>query len=401
MRWHRLVATGGFLLGIAAFGCKNPVPGSLLKVDTPIDPKTLVCTAEDTPRDVSVSRLQKADQETSKASRPKSTLDVKPAPTGDAARGQTIVSIRAIVNDVPIFDEEVRDACAAVLSRTRDLPEPERSRVQSEILHNALEQLVERELVIQDAMSKLNQAGKRVMDKVKDAADKEFDRQVRDIKKQTGVKTDDDFQNMLRMQGISLDGMRRQSQRQFIAQEYLRSRIMTLVDEIGHEQIHDYYVGHPEEFQIPDSVKWQNIFIDAQKPGRSREEARIFAEQILDRLRHGADIGHFLQYDDGESGLARHGMGHGSLRGEIQPREAEPILFQLKDGEVGPLVELPSGYHIIRLVKREHAGRMPFDEKTQTQIRDKLRKVIASRESQRIIDELKRKAQIEYSTTAP
>jgi len=118
-------------------------------------------------------------------------------------------------------------------------------------------------------------------------------------------------------------------------------------------------------------------------------------------VRNGASFADFSKYDDGESGVARHGMGYGSLRGEIQPREAESILFQLKDGEVGPLVELPSGFHIIRLVTREHAGKMPFDEKTQTMVRDKLRKVIASRESQRIINELKRKAQIEYSTTAP
>jgi len=48
-------------------------------------------------------------------------------------------------------------------------------------------------------------------------------------------------------------------------------------------------------------------------------------------------------------------------------------LFQMKDGQVGPLIELTNGFHVIKLVHRDHAGQQPFDEKTQTRIREKLR----------------------------
>jgi parvulin-like peptidyl-prolyl isomerase len=398
MRWQRLAAVGGFLLGVCIAGCEGD--RGLMLPD--VDPKSLVYSAEDTQRSTVVSRLQKADQDVVKLAqpKPKKGLDDRPIPTGDAAGGQVVVSIRAMVNDVPIFDEEVRNACAGALSKTRELPEAERARAQAEILHQTLDQLVERELVIQDAMAKLNQGGKRLLEKVRDAAGKEFDRQIREIKKQTNAKTDEDFQELLRSQGISLDGMRRQSERQFIAQEYLRSRVMPFIDAIGHEQIHEYYVKHPEEFQVVDNVKWQDIFIDIGKPDRTPQEAKLFAEQILERLRGGADFADFIKYDDGDS-IVRQGMGYGSQRGEIQPREAEPILFKMKDGDIGPLLELPTGYHILKLVKRENAGKMKFDEKAQTVIRDKLRKEIAPRESLRIINELKAKAQIEYGSTAP
>jgi peptidyl-prolyl cis-trans isomerase SurA len=398
MRWHRLAAVGGFVLGACAAGCDTLHDYTL----TNVDPKSLVYSAEETPRPDMVSRSQKPDHEpvTLAKPRPKKGLDVLPMPTGDAAGGQIVVSIRAMVNDVPIFDEEVRNACAGALSKTRELPESERTRAQAEILHTTLEQLVERELVIQDAMVKLNQGGKRLLEKVREAAGKEFDRQVREIKKQTGVKTDEEFQELLRSQGISLDGMRRQSERQFIAQEYLRSRVMPFVDAIGHEQIHEYYVKHPEEFQAVDSVKWQDLFIDAAKGDRKRPEAKLLAEQILERLHAGADFADYLKYDDGDS-VVRQGMGYGSLHGEIQPREAEAMLFRLKDGEIGPLLEMPTGFHIIKLVKREYAGKMKFDEKAQNVIRDKLRKEIANRESARIINELKSKAQVEYGNMAP
>jgi hypothetical protein len=43
MRWHRLVAASGLLLGIAALGCQNTTPGGLLGFDTnAADPRTLV-----------------------------------------------------------------------------------------------------------------------------------------------------------------------------------------------------------------------------------------------------------------------------------------------------------------------------------------------------------------------
>ncbi len=398
MRWHRLAAVGGFVLGAYAAGCESAHDFAL----TNVDPKSLIYSADETPHPDVVSRSQKPDHElvTLAKPKPKKGLDERPMPTGDAAGGQIVVSIRAMVNDVPIFDEEVRNAVAGALSKTRELPESERTRAQAEILHNALDSLVERELVIQDALNKLNQGGKRLLEKVREAAGKEFDRQIREIKKQTGVKTDEDFQELLRSQGISLDGMRRQSERQFIAQEYLRSRVMPFIDAIGHEQILEYYLKHPEEFQVVDSVKWQDVFIDAAKPGRTRAEAKLFAEQIVERLNAGADFADYIKYDDGDS-VIRQGMGYGSLRGEIQPREAEPILFKMKDGEVGPVLEMPTGFHIIKLVKREYAGKMKFDERAQTVIRDKLRKEIANRESLRIINELKARAQIEYGSTAP
>ena len=69
------------------------------------------------------------------------------------------------------------------------------------------------------------------------------------------------------------------------------------------------------------------------------------------------------------------------------------------DGQVGPLIAFGSGWHVVRLVKREYAGRMPFDEKTQLAIKNKLSGTIWEREYKRILAELRRKATIEISTS--
>ena len=65
--------------------------------------------------------------------------------------------------------------------------------------------------------------------------------------------------------------------------------------------------------------------------------------------------------DDGDSSL-RNGHGLGPSTARSSPVEAEGPLFQLNDGEAA-IVEMSSGYHVIRVVKREHAGVLDFRQK--------------------------------------
>jgi parvulin-like peptidyl-prolyl isomerase len=375
MAWQR--RTWGLLAAIVLGGAGMGCAGG------PSAPAQVAVSAAETP---AVSRFQKAEQEPA------------PPPTEPAGPpdGQFSVRVRAKVNGVAILDEELKSAVYPLLMELRDKPEPQRSALQKEVLEKALENLIERELVLGTAISKLNvsEAGQKILEKLKASAHKEFDKQVVAMKKRAGSKTDEDFKRLLVQQGQSLEGMRRQYERMFLATEYMRYLILGVTDKIGLPDAREYYDQHPNEFQTYDSVKWQDIFIAAERHG-GMEGARQFATDLLARARAGADFAQLArQHDEGVS-LFRNGEGYGQRRGEINPAEAEPYLFQLNDGQIGPLVELPSGIHLIRLVKRERAGLMPFDEKTQSFILNKLKGEAAERERKRIIKEFKRKAIIE------
>jgi len=67
----------------------------------------------------------------------------------------------------------------------------------------------------------------------------------------------------------------------------------------------------------------------------------------------------------------------------------------MHDGEVGPIVELSTGFHVFRLVERQYAGMQPFDEKTQALVKKKLTNVIMEREYKRTLNEMKRRAVIQ------
>jgi peptidyl-prolyl cis-trans isomerase SurA len=297
----------------------------------------------------------------------------------EASHANPTATIRAVVNGDLILEEEVHLACAHQLITARTPKERE------EIFKQALEAIIDREVLLQDAIGKLKRGGKQgeaFLKKIQEIANEEFDKRwLRPMLKEKHLTTRDELAAMMQQHGLSLEVMRRWWERNFMAQQYLSSRIESHINRIGHTEIIEYYNNHRDEYTQPDSVDWQEIFIDAARHA-SRPAARQFAESLVQRIRQGED---FLK-------LSAEFEGH--KRGEIFPREAETLLFQMHDGDI-EIVERPRGFHVVRLVKRQYAGPLPFDAKVQKEIRDKLRTVVFMREKDSIVKELKRKAVID------
>jgi parvulin-like peptidyl-prolyl isomerase len=384
MRWYRLTASGLLVLGVAGCAAEHAAVAAGPAADPAAN-----------------ARMQKPEIVAASTALPRSLLDAQPERLADPATGRVAASIRATVNNVAILDEEVRDASYPFLMETQGLPPEQRTAAQVEIFNRELQRLVEREVILQDAYARFKGPGAKYLDKLKEAANKEFDRQVKTMKSKANLKTDTELRNYLRAQGLALEGMRRQYERNFMAMQYMRGRIeLSYEHRVTPDEVREYYDKHPEEFQVQDSVQWQDVFIDAGKYP-NRQAARQLAERVVQLAKEGQDFAKLsLQYDNGDSSY-RNGEGYGRRRGEVRPPEAEAVLFQLKDGQVGPVVEQANGFHVVRLVKREYAGRMPFDEKVQLRVRDKLKEEVANREYKRILAEMKRNATIEYARTAP
>jgi parvulin-like peptidyl-prolyl isomerase len=322
----------------------------------------------------------------------------------DAARippeAHVTARIRASVNGIAILDDEVREACYPFLVQTLGLPEPERTLRQKEILERGLQQIIEREMVVSEALEKLKKRP-QVLEKFKEAAGKEFDRRIALLRKSNPeVKGEEDLKRFLQSQGLSYEGYRRQVEREFMKMEWLRNWVFPVIErEIGHEQIVEYYGDHAAEFERPERFHWQDIFVSVTKYP-DRPAARKFAEALVARVQAGEDWAKLSsQYDDGDS-VYRRGDGAGQKRGEIRPVEVEPVLLQVQAGQIA-VVEVPNGFHVIRLVKHEPAGRVPFDDKTQIAIRDKLRNEVGEREIKRILADMKTRAQVRIETDTP
>jgi peptidyl-prolyl cis-trans isomerase SurA len=340
------------------------------------------------------ARAQKPDEPP--ATKP--TIELTAYSPTTAPFRQTAARICATVNGVAILDDELREATYPQMLYLMTIREPERSRMRKEVLSKALEQIIEREVVLQEANERLKEQP-LALKKLKEFATKEYEKEMRQLRTRTGIKSDDDFRLMLASQGISLAGVQRQKERNIMAREFMLNLVLPKLDSVGREDLENYYKQHPEEFRIQDSITWQDIFIDVSK-FPSRDAARQFAESLSSRARNGEAFPRLVkEFDQGDSSW-RNGEGFGRRRGEIRPSEAEPILFEMKAGDISPVIELGTGFHVAKLTTRDYAGPKPFNEKTQQEIRDKLKGEIYELEYKKAIDDLKRKTTIEISASA-
>jgi hypothetical protein len=340
-------------------------------------------------------RMQKPDAAAKESPVRQTVFQAVPASFPTPKDCEEAVRVCAHVNGVPILQEEVQQLIfPAMAGLSPQMSDAERKTQQEKLFQEGLQQIIDREVILQDLHLRLSKASqKQYLDRLKAYAGKEFDKTVKQMKARAGVKTDEEFKTLLSAQGQSLEGMRRQFERNVMAREYLKGMIFPHVERwAGHQEVVEYYREHPAEFQQQDGVKWQDIFIDSARY-HSRQEARAVADQLVNRARKGEDFAQLLKYDNGDSSY-RGGEGLGQHCGEIRPAEAEPALFAMKDGEVR-VVELPTGFHVVRLVKRDHAGAVPLDDKTQDAVRKKLQMQVVERETKRFVEELKQKATIE------
>jgi parvulin-like peptidyl-prolyl isomerase len=159
------------------------------------------------------------------------------------------------------------------------------------------------------------------------------------------------------------------------------------------QQVRDYYEQHPDEFKTEDRVTWQDIFIDASR-FQTPAAARQYAEQVRGQAAAGVDFAKLVQKCDHGDSRLRNGAGLGQKHNEIVPTQVEPTVWSLNPGEVGPLVDLGFGFHIVRVAERQYGGMKPFDEACQKEIRKKLTGVIADREYKAMVDDLRKKATV-------
>lgn len=295
-----------------------------------------------------------------------------------ANRGKITVQVSAWVNGRPIFEAEVQQQAGPEQSRLPPgLTSAEASRRIAEIREAAIEQIIDQELIFQDAIKKLEKAAPHALDKLKEFVDQESDKTMDNMRKKGAPEA------AIREVEPTL---RRMMERNIVSSEYTRSRIKGIVEgRIGLLEIREYYETHLNEFMSEDRVDWQDIFIPLSQNHRTIEELKRFAEELLNRCRTPDDFKRLIAYD----ALGKNGEGLGHRRGEIRPTELEEMLFKLPAGVPGPVVVFPTGVHLIQVTKREVKGQLPLNEEVAKTIRKKLERELFEREYRRIVRELR------------
>jgi hypothetical protein len=319
-------------------------------------------------------------------------LDAKPAPKGDiiqtsmASQGKVRVRVRAWVNGRPIFDDELIEWAAG-----KEMAEAHNSGKMTEYFNSKLDDLIEKELIYQEVVKKLEKNAPHQLEEMRAYIDQEMEKYL-----QTWRKSQMPEERVRTLEPVA----RRLLERNIFANEYARGRIKpALASLLNLSQVSEYYENHKNEFQTVDKVVWQDIFIPISPNLPTVEHARRFGEDLLNKCLKPGDFERLMVYNEGDSKL-RGGEGLGQrlgrrdpktgewLAGDIRPVELEEALSKLREGDFGPVVPFSTGVHLIRVTKREYAGQMPLDEKVQKIIRKKLEAELFEREYRQLVKEL-------------
>ncbi|MBI4640382.1 MAG: SurA N-terminal domain-containing protein [Candidatus Tectomicrobia bacterium] len=242
------------------------------------------------------------------------------------AEAMVIDRIVAKVNREIITMSDLEERLAILANQQGGLPDGDTT----EIKKSLLDRMIDQKLILQKA----KELGLTVSSQELSAAVQET---LEGIKKQNNITSDEQFEQALLRQGLTLDKYRKEVEEQISIQLY-ESKVISLEVrskiQITENDISNYYYTHPKEFLLSEEVRLRHIFF-RYPPGASegvKVGVREKALGVLRRLRAGEDFATLAaQYSDGPR---TDGGDLGFVKkGAILP-VLEEIAFNLPSGQI-------------------------------------------------------------------
>jgi parvulin-like peptidyl-prolyl isomerase len=187
-------------------------------------------------------------------------------------------------------------------------------------------------------------------DRMADVADAVFvSRSLAERAHEAGLDKDDETRRLLR-----------QAQDEILAQLYL-TKVRAEVDKLNLDQrAREIYMLDPKKYVHPEYVRLQYILVSY--VGRTREAARERAQEVVAKARKGEDFLQLAaQYSD-DPGLKQNGGEIGLIESKVMDPDSRAAVDKLQKGQVSDPVQAEHGIRIFRLVERDAARQLTFDE---------------------------------------
>lgn len=242
------------------------------------------------------------------------------------ARAALADGIRAVVSDALITDYQVRASAAQAVDllhrQYAATPEVFQKKA-AETLENALEQLVERQLIVRDFKTAGYNLPETFVDEaIQDRIRREYGDRM------TLVKT-------LQAEGMTLEKLRQQIREQIITRALVEKNISSELI-ISPHKIEVYYKEHQDDFKLEDQVKLRMIVLDGSASATADGRKKL-AQEILAKIRQGAAFSEMASVYSTGSQRSQGGDWGWAKRGELFKGLSE-IAFALQPGKPGRVV---------------------------------------------------------------
>lgn len=300
------------------------------------------------------------------------------------AERRYVGTIVAVVNDEIITKEDVqRRAARAAAGIMNKYKGRELQRKYAEILQGVLDELIDRQLLVQKAHS--------IIDKnpyVQEEIEKELDKFIKDAVAEVGSISE--FYKIAVKEGINPTEKKVQFRDDLMVEKLLNSYVFNKIS-ISPRDIREYFREHRDEFVVERSVRVAQIVLKFRSYS-SKEETWKTAEEIRDRALKGEDF-KVLVEEFSEGPRAAQG-GVWEFDEVLQMRgKLKRTALVLKKAEVSEIVRTGRGLHILMAEEVREVKEPDFQE-LQADIKNRLFKQKALKRKREYLAELKENAVI-------
>ena len=238
-------------------------------------------------------------------------------------------------------------------------------------MEQALSQTIEAKLFYLDF---LRTVPKDRLAEIDERLDSQFEKQhLDDMMERTKTTTPAQLDTMLREHGSSLAKQRQRFGEQLLAREMVRRNVDSN-EEVTHDQMLDYYHEHAEEFDLAARARWEQLVVALpENPTEQDKQDTFFAlGKLGNRVLRGAPLSEVAKRGSQGVNAKQGGLHDWITRGSLRSDVLDQAIFSLPVGVLSQRIEEEQGFHIVRVIEREEAGRVPFLE-AQVDIGKKIR----------------------------
>jgi len=205
------------------------------------------------------------------------------------------------------------------------------------------------------------------------------------------------LESVMKERGIDMDKLRDDVAADIKIRKLLESKTAA-IPAASEEDVVAYYEGNKEMFSVPESVSASHVLVKVDKD--ADEETKAAAKAKLEGIRKQIADGELAfeaaasEHSDCPSGQRGGDLGtfsHGQM-----VRAFEEAAFTQEIDKLGPVIETPFGYHIVKVTEKQAAGERKLDE-----VKDEISDQLTMKQKQTVvqdyIEELRESADIEYA----
>ena len=237
--------------------------------------------------------------------------------------------------------------------------------------------------ILQDAVDEL-----LLLQKAEDAGMKApaqwIDEAIAGIRKENNITTDEQFQEALVREGLTLAELRQNIERGIIRRYILERDIRPKAEATEPELRAEYEKLKGTAFTKPATVTLQEILV------RSDGGGLALARQLVERARTGEDFQALAKTYSSAPSRANGGDIGQIAQGDLHP-DLEKAAFSLPVGSVSDPLSVESGYRIVKVIAKTSGSTTPF-EGAKDKVRERLMAERFEKEYEAYMDALRKSA---------